>query len=250
MIDFKLEQNLILSAHFTGVYDVNRNVTLKEDDFSIVSEWVKSVTELQLQGIIFHNNFSEQTCKANQSEYIRFVKVDYDKNFKPNVYRYFVYAQFLKQYADSIKNVFFTDVSDVVVLKNPFIEALYLDNPNAIFCGDEAEILNIEWMQNHSQHLRNRISDYSTFESDFKDHTLLNCGIIGGTIATIKPFIEKLWAIHHQFNNDNDSLYTGDMGAFNYLIRTQYNNKIIHGSPVNTEFKKYETETSCWFKHK
>ena len=250
MIDFRLHQNLILSSHFTGVYDVNRNVTLNDDDFSIVSEWAKSVSELKLQGIIFHNNFSEQTCKENQSEYIRFIKVDYNKKFKPNVYRYFIYNQFLKQYAHSIKNVFFTDVSDVIVLRNPFLDTLYLDNPNSIFCGDEPEILNNEWMQNHSQHLRNHISDYTSFESNFKDHTLLNCGIIGGAITTIKPFIEKLWAIHQQFNSENSTLYTGDMGAFNYLIRTQYNANIIHGSPVNSEFKKYETETSCWFKHK
>ncbi|MEI7508922.1 MAG: hypothetical protein WCJ62_05590 [Flavobacterium sp.] len=245
-----MQQNLVIAAHFTGLYDVNRNVTLNDDDFSIISDWAKSVYDLQLQGIIFHNNFSEQTCKENQNKYIRFIKVDYNKKFKPNVYRYFVYNQFLKQQAQSIKNIFFTDVSDVIVLRNPFLETLYLKNSEAIFCGDEPEILDNEWMRNHSKHLRNQISDYAIFESNFKEQTLLNCGIIGGTINTMKPFIEKLWAIHQQFNCGNETLYTGDMGAFNYLIRTQFNNKIIHGSPVNTEFKKYETETSCWFKHK
>ena len=249
-MEYPLEQNLIVAAHFTGLYDVNRNVILNDDDFSIVSNWAKSVYDLQLQAVIFHNNFSEQTCKEYQNKYLRFIKVEYNKKFKPNVYRYFVYHQFLKQRSHSIKNIFFTDVSDVVVLRNPFFEPLYVNNPKAIFCGDEPEILNNEWMQNHSEHLRNQITDYAVFESTFKEHTLLNCGIIGGTIETIEPFIEKLWAIHEKFNCNNDTLFTGDMGAFNYLIRTQYNATILHGSPVNTEFKKYETESTCWFKHK
>ena len=249
-MEHTLEQNLIVAAHFTGLYDVNRNLTLNDDDFSIVSDWAKSVCDLQLQGIIFHNNFSEQTCRAHQNKYLRFIKVDYNKKFKPNVYRYYVYNQFLKQHANIIKNIFFTDVSDVVVLRNPFLEPLYVKNPGVIYCGDEPEILDNEWMQNHSEHLRNQIEDYAAFEATFKEHSLLNCGIIGGAIETIQPFIEKLWAIHEKFNSDNDTLYTGDMGAFNYLIRTQYNATIIHGNPVNTEFKKYETESTCWFKHK
>jgi len=41
------------------------------------------------------------------------------------------------------------------------------------------------------------------------------------------------------------------MGAFNYLTRTQFNEQIIHGTPVNTVFKGYENErTDCWFRHK
>lgn len=250
MIDFKIAKNLIVASHISGVYDVNRSTVLANDDFSIVSNWAKSVSEKGLQGIIFHNNFSEDTCKATENQHLRFIKVDYSPQFNPNVFRYFVYNEFLKQYHQNIENVFFTDVSDVVVLNNPFQEKLYLDNPTAIFCGDEPEILANEWMQNHGQHLRNKISDYALFETDFKDEVLLNCGIIGGTIAVMKPFIQKLWAIHRKYNCDNKTLFTGDMGAFNYLVRTQYNDKLIHGSPVNTEFKRYEINDSCWFKHK
>jgi len=41
------------------------------------------------------------------------------------------------------------------------------------------------------------------------------------------------------------------MGAFNYLMRTKYNNEVKHGEPINTVFKMYESErTDCWFKHK
>ena len=249
-IDFNLPNNLIVASHITGIYDVNRSTTLVNDDFSLVSEWAKSIAELGLQGIVFHNNFSKATCKLHQSDHLHFIKVKYNPQFNPNVFRYFVYAEFLKQNAHLIKNIFFTDVSDVTILKNPFIEELYLNNPTSIFCGDEPEVLDNEWMQKHGEHLRSKIPDYAAYETDFKNDTLLNCGVIGGNISIIRPFIEELWTIHRQNNSDNDTLYTGDMGAFNYLVRTRYHQKLIHGSPVNTVFKSYTDDDLCWFKHK
>jgi hypothetical protein len=250
VIDFKIHKNLVVASHITGIYDVNRNTTLANDDFSIVADWARSIEALQLHGIIFHNNFSEETCKLQQSENINFVKINYNPLYNPNVFRYIIYDAFLKANAHLIKNIFFTDISDVVVNKNPFQEKIYLDNPMSIFCGDEKEILDNEWMQNHSKHLRSKISDYALFENNFKKETLLNCGIIGGNIAVMLPFIEQLKTIHQAYNSDNDTPYTGDMGAFNYLARTRYHHKIIHGNPVNTEFKSYANDFSCWFKHK
>jgi hypothetical protein len=249
-IDFKIHNNLIVASHITGIYDVNRNTTLANDDFSMVADWARSIEALQLHGIIFHNNFSEETCKLHQSDTICFVKIDFNPQYNPNVFRYFVYDTFLKSYAHFIKNIFFTDISDVVVNKNPFQEKIYLDNPTSIFCGDEREILDNEWMQNHSNHLRSKIPDYALYETNFKNETLLNCGIIGGHISVMHPFIEQLKSIHQEYNFDNNTGYTGDMGAFNYLARTRYHHKIIHGNPVNTEFKSYSNDSSCWFKHK
>lgn len=250
MIDFKIAKNLIVASHISGVYDVNRSTILDNDDFSIVADWAKSISEQGVQGILFHNNFSKETCQHYKNDNINFVKIEYNAQYNPNVFRYFVYNEFLKQHFKSIENIFFTDVSDVVVLKNPFLEKLFIENQNAVFSGDEPEILANEWMQNHGNHLRNKIADYASFETNFKNAILLNCGIIGGTIGVMKPFIEKLWAIHEKYNFDNQTLFTGDMGAFNYLVRTEYNDRIIHGQPVNTEFKKYFADSSCWFKHK
>ncbi len=239
-----------MASHISGVYDVNRNTILPNDDFKIVSEWAESVTNLGLNGIIFHNNFSEETCNKYTSSNINFVKIEYNKRYNPNVFRYSIYNEFLKFYSKSISNVFFTDISDVIVLKNPFIQELYRDNPQAIFCGDEPEILNNEWMNLHSEHLRNKIVGYADFEVKFKNKILLNCGIIGGSIKVMKPFIEELWHIHEIQNIDNKTLFTGDMGAFNYLVRTKFNDNVLHGHPINTEFKKYTIDDKCWFKHK
>ena len=249
-LNFKVSPNLILASHITGVYDVNRSNTLADDDFSIVADWANSITQMGLNGIIFHNNFSEKTCELYESKHIQFVKIEYDTRFNPNVFRYIIYASFLKNYAHQIKNIFLTDVSDVIVLKNPFEDNFFIDNPSYIFCGDEPTFLDNEWMQLHAKHLRDQIADYANYELEFKHHTLLNCGIIGGAITVMHPFINELSAIHEQYNSANTTAYTGDMGAFNYLIRTKYNHSLKHGKPINTLFKAYEVDNTCWFKHK
>ncbi len=251
MLDFLIPKNLVMACHITGVYGVNRNNTLPDDDYTFVKDWAASLKALQLQGIIFHNNFSESTCLAHQNEVVHFIKIEHRPEFSPNVFRYFVYLDFLRRHHHDIENLFITDVSDVVVVRNPFVQPLFLNNPSAIFCGDEPKTLDNEWMKAHSEHFRHQMADYADYEEQFRQNTLLNCGIIGGQIAVMQLFIEKLCVIHQTYNGNNKTAYTGDMGAFNYLVRTEFNEKVIHGAPINTVFKGYENgRTDCWFRHK
>jgi hypothetical protein len=248
---FSTDTNIIMACHITGVYDVNRNTTLEGDNYELVKNWAESVADLKLCGIIFHNNFTSKTCEKFQNDYVSFVNIEYNPQFNPNVYRYFVYKNFIQQQLKFVKNIFVTDISDVVVLKNPFEEKFFKENPTSIFCGDEPKKLLNEWMQAHSANLREKITDYAAYEQKFADATLLNCGIIGGEGSLMFAFLRELCSIHQHFNFDNKSEFTGDMGAFNYLIRTKYNKEVKHGAPINTVFKMYESERSdCWFKHK
>ena len=124
---------LVLACHITGVYDVNRNMTLANDAYELVQEWSESVAKSNLKGIIFHNNFSDETCVRYANEYISFERIEYNPEYNPNVYRYFIYRDFLAKSRDSIKGVFVTDVSDVTLVNNPFIDTLFIDNPTSIF---------------------------------------------------------------------------------------------------------------------
>lgn len=250
--DFRPSKNIIMACLITGIYDVNRSETLEDDKYELVQHWAESIADLKLNGLIFHNNFSVETCQKYQNEYVSFVRINHDSSpFNPNVYRYFAYKEFLDRHAGEIENVFVTDISDVVVVNNPFEHPFYIENPGAIFCGDEPKILENDWMIAHSDHFRQKIADYSRYESKFTNETLLNCGIIGGSISIIQNLFQQLCDIHQRFNMDNRTLFTGDMGAFNYLARTKFNNQLKHGAPVNTLFKGYELERrDCWFRHK
>jgi hypothetical protein len=248
---FQPNTDVIMACHITGVFDVNRNTTLDNDKYELVRNWAESVAKQQLQGIIFHNNFTLGTCEKFKNDFISFIKIDYNNQFNPNVYRYFVYNDFLQQHVQFFKNIFVTDITDVTLLNNPFIDSYFIENQTAIFCGDEPKTLNNDWMRDHSTNLRNNISNYAAYESKFGSETLLNCGIIGSKAPIFFDFIKKLCAIHESANSANQTAFTGDMGAFNYLARTQFNSHLIHGAPVNTVFKMYENERQdCWFKHK
>ncbi len=242
---------IIMGCLFTGIHDVNRNTALQNDDYSLIKDWADSIIALNLTGIIFHNNFSAETSLEYENKNIHFIQVRYNASFNPNVYRYFIYNGFLKEHGDNIKQVFCTDVSDVAVLKTPFEDPLFLSKPDKLFCGDEPKKLNDGWMKDHASHLRNNIADYAAYEETFNDSPLLNCGIFGGHVKLIKKFIEDLTNIHKHYNQNNQTAFTGDMGAFNYLARTKYNNLLCHGEPVNTVFKAFEKNNSTsWFKHK
>ncbi len=243
--------NLVLACHITGVYDVNRNMTLADDSYELVRAWAESVAAANLEGVIFHNNFSEETCARYQDEHISFVRIHYNPQFNPNVYRYFIYRDYLAERADSIQGVFVTDVSDVTLAQNPFIHPLYTANPSAIFCGDESKTLHNDWMLAHAEHLRGQISDYADYEERFASETLLNCGVFGGAFPVFYDFLNQLCSLHETYNHSNKTAYTGDMGAFNYLARTRFNSDLHHGAPVNTIFKAYENaRMDCWFRHK
>ena len=243
--------DLIMACHITGVYDVNRNTTLDNDNYELVRDWAESVAKQHIQGIIFHNNFSLETCEKFKNEYISFIKINYNPQFNPNVFRYFVYNDFLKDNVHYFKNIFVTDITDVTLVKNPFIDHYFIENSTAIFCGDEPKTLNNDWMMDHSTNLRKNISDYTEYENKFGNETLLNCGIIGSKTPILFDFIKKLCSIHEYANSTNQTAFTGDMGAFNYLARTQFNSQLKHGTPVNTVFKMYEIERQdCWFRHK
>lgn len=244
-------KNLILACHITGIYDVNRNNTLANNDISLISEWAESIKQLGLSSIVFHNSFSASNIAKLNNEQIRFIEIPDPKSFNPNVYRYFIYRDFLLNKKWEIENVFLTDITDVTVAANPFIDPFFIENTNSIFCGDEPKILNNEWMFDHSTYFRNNIPNYPAFEENFKNDTLLNCGIIGGNKAIMVNLIEAVCNIHATYNRKNNSAYTGDMGAFNFIVRTKFNDQVKHGEPINTLFKSYENErTDCWFRHK
>lgn len=245
-------KNYVFASILTGVYDVNRNQLLPLDDFQIVQDWYNSVVKHRLKAVIFHNNFSDDTIYRYQNELITFVKVDFNGILNANVHRYIIYRDYLKQHPDQVENLFVTDIADVVVLNNPFSHPLFLKHrAEKIFCGDEPKPLENEWMKEHSTHLRNNIIDYDKYEEKYQHDTLLNCGIIGGSIEYMQILLDELSHIHETYTVNNQTAYTCDMGAFNYVMRTKFSGNIIHGLPVNTIFKAYEQDnTACWFRHK
>lgn len=245
------KRDYIFGSLLTGVYDVNRKETLNKNDFSLIQKWYDSIVSLKMDAIIFHNSFSKELIAQHSNQYIQFIQVDYDQKLNPNIYRYFIYQEYLKQYSSEIANLFVTDISDVEVICNPFVNDGFTKNTNHLFCGDETEILDNEWMRNHCAHLRNLVPGFIQYEEQNKSAPLLNCGIIGGKLNIMLQLFDQMVELHKLYSYTNTTEYTLDMGVFNYAARTLFANKLMHGAPVNTVFKKYESHRKdCWFRHK
>ncbi len=241
----------IFATLITGIYDVNRNEILKNNDFGIIQKWYNSVIKLQLNAIVFHNTFSKETVEKYTNEHIQFIEIEYDKRLNTNVFRYFLYQDYINKNVQKISDLFVTDITDVEVVNNPFESTLFEENPDYLFCGDEPEILDNEWMRNHNTHLRNLMPEFIAYEESNKYKTLLNCGVIGSNISVMKLLFDKMIAMHKAYSYSNTTNYTLDMGVFNYVAQTSFANKMFHGEPVNTVFKKYESHRNdCWFRHK
>jgi hypothetical protein len=240
-----------MASYFTGKYDVNRNSLAVTDDFAYIEKWYLSIVKLKLKGVVFHNHFSADTLNKYASPYVRFIQVDFPGILNANVYRYFAYLDYLKTEGQPIEELFVTDIADVEVVLNPFEHPFYVQHQNALFCGDEEEVVDNEWMRAHGSHLRSTLEGYVDFEEKNGKEVLLNCGVFGGRRQVMLEVLEALTKIHSTITIANQTPFTLDMGAFNFATRTMFAEKVQHGSPINTRFKKYESlRNDCWFRHK
>ena len=244
-------KNYVFACLLTGIFDVNRNELIADDNFEVVQKWYNSMVDLKLNAVLFHNSFSDETVSKFENEYVKFEKVVQNDSFNPNINRYFVYQDYITNHQAEINNLFLTDISDVTVILNPFEHNYFKANKNKIFCGDENKILNNDWMHDHCLHLRNEITNFVAFEVENQDKTLLNCGVIGGSKTIILELLNKITSLHQNYSLSNKTPFTLDMGVFNYVMYTFFQNQFLHGNPINTVFKNYETNRNdCWFCHK
>ena len=231
---------LVLASYFNYKADPQRKIKWDED-YSKLFPLINSVIKKGIKIIVFHNCFQDVPNIENCS----WVKVTPNMSFTPNVYRYFVYLDFLKQNQSTVSSVFMVDSTDVGMLKNPFNKI----KNNILYVGDErSKKVGLSWMEkNQGRHLT--IPDYKHIIDNNKDRILINCGIIGGEMSIILKFLEQLTFYHLTYSKDLKT--SSDMAIFNYTIWKHFSKIVNHGSHVNTRFKKYETNNNIsWWKHK
>lgn len=90
--------------------------------------------------------------------------------------------------------------------------------------------------------------DIQEMYKTYCDNIVLNAGIVGGSIEDIRNIANRINKILLETNVTNTTV---DMCAFNHVLYTYYGDSIVHGEPVNTEFRKEDVDNNiCWFKHK
>lgn len=240
--------NYILTTYLTQGIDPQRGLNWKLDDEKVIKTWAESLAKNDLTGIVLHDGLSKDFINQYSNESVKFHEINYDNRYEPSAYRWLKYEDFLTKFSYYIDSVFFTDVSDVEILKNPFTQPAFTQfSADHIFCGDEPDLLDSPWMNLRLTGFSKFVEGYRNFYEKNKKQTLLNAGIFGGKLDLVFPLVKQLARLADAVKYNN---FNTDMPIFNFILRNS-NVKIIHGSPVNTVFKKYETDNPyCWFKHK
>ena len=228
--------NIILTCLFTKQIDPHRNEFMR-NDVEILMPLINSMKGQKI--VILHDDLQD----LPEIDNVEFIKVE--TMLSPYWERWVQYYRYLISHPE-IDNVFMVDSTDVEMQINPFGKIL----PNKLYVGYEWEVLGCAYMRKH--HPAKFIQEFIRRNANLQ---LLNAGTLGGHREMVLQFIRKMLDIYtenkHNVNFGRDlSIGNGDMGAFNYVSRLFFGDKIVYGKQVNTRFKGYETNNYSWFRHK
>ena len=241
-VEFRDKQHIILTCFFTKIKDTQReNEAPLQADKTLLKPLIDSILPKWRQIYVLTDCFDDEV-EGN----VHYINVETSLN---NVYfqRWVSYYQYILQNRHSINKIFVVDGTDVQMLNNPFPAM----EDGILYTGDEAERTGCDWLKNHHPH--NLIQG---FIKQNEHKVLLNAGLLGGDVDTIISFLNKFLAFYFQsvsdthFNNIKPDCGFSDMGLFNYIARTHFGDRLVHGTQVNTVFKAEKANNVSWFKHK
>lgn len=237
-IPFREKENILLTCLFSNLNDTQRTTPIDTSKQALNP----LISSLKGQNLVVLTDSIESSKEYN----VEFIRVETSVKC---VYfqRWVSYYQYLLKNKDNIGKIFIIDATDVEVLNNPFKNM----QSGKLYTGDEVERTDCDWLKNHHPH--KKIQDF--IESN-KDKVLLNAGLLGGDVETVLHFINRFLSFYFQsvsdshFNTDRPDCGDTDMGLFNYIARTHFEDVLIHGTQVNTIFKDNKPNNVSFFKHK
>lgn len=218
----------VISSFLTSFPDVQRGETWEADE-SLVRELGESV-EKRGKNLVLLNDCFEPGLRGG-IEYV---------SARPLCQPYFGRWQAQLKYLSEnprIKRAFFVDSTDVVMQYDPFYEM----EEGKVYTGDERDVLGSEWMREDGF-----FPPVSGFIEENPDMLTLNCGVLGGSSGDLKEICRMIldcWA-------HSGKLARTEMSIYNMVMRKNFNDRIVRGGAVTSNFKSYETGSSAWFKHK
>jgi len=232
--------DIILSSYYTTKPDPQKDKYINNNNFEYIKYFYNSIKKHNLNCVIFHDNLNDNFIDMYTTDKILFIKINLDqyKRTSLNDIRFYVYYEYIKN--NDINNVIFTDISDVIVINNPFDN--YIQKNYIYICKDRNRTLNHYWVKNKIEQAYNK----SIFNDISMDNILLNAGVIGGYKDIIIKFLKLVLA---EFENTNLKS-NANMPVINYIIHKYFKYMYICGYPFCSEFFKNEIRNDVYFKHK
>ena len=219
---------------------------VKKCDFSYIERWYESVNVLDVDAVVFYDNLTDDFIQQYQNDKIRFIKAE--ESIWGNLdMRWFEYLKFLKNH--KYENVFFNDVSDVTVVKDP--AGIFDEFPEVdlFVCNDSIPLKHFApYLQVH-QHFGWPNYFYMQMQAE-KDAKLLNMGVIGAKYNTATEFLQHYHTVRHEMRNPEFA--AADMSVGQYVIRVlMHDKRLLVGEPFTSEYKKHQRDREdVYFIHK
>lgn len=232
-VPYESGNNLVLTSYFANIVDPQRGEKW-QPDLSLLGPLLVSLDKHNCEYVVLHD------CFDNDSQQWPLVQ----SSISPYFQRWVSYREYLINNRADLGFVWCVDATDVEMLNNPFPAMI----PGILYTGDEPDTLRSQWLRNHHKHPL-----LQTWMNRFSHLPLLNAGLLGGDVNTVIDFCGKMIDYYTQFTEDEKlrgkpGPGMTDMATFNYVATCHF--KVENGRHINTIFKKYEKESSAWFRHK
>jgi hypothetical protein len=234
--------NYIISSYFVSAIDMQRDAFAIVDEPSNINPWYESLVRNNCKGIIVHDGLSEVFMSFYPE--VIFIQIPIiPTKYTLYDYRWVVYGRLMENL--KAENIFFTDLFDVEIINNPFIQKEY-HNSN-LYCGSERQYLSRNtWIQKAL--LIDELQRLPGFEKIFASNNILyNCGLVGGGFQIVQKFVNELVTLINKLEQRKLDT-TVDMALCNYILHRKY--QPITGWPIHSVFKMFENRKDIWFKHK
>ncbi len=175
----KAGSSIILTSFFTYANDPQRYHRIGKT-FAYMKNFYTSVKYNNLNVMIFHDGLSLEFTDKYSTETIKFQKVVPDMDYSTNDFRYITYLEFLKR--SKYEYVFFSDISDVIFLNNPF-DHMNKYSQNDLFVAHDIGQFNYKSWQ-VSKCYGNSASKWET-----KD-VMYNAGAWGGKTSSVECILK------------------------------------------------------------
>jgi len=234
--------DIILSNYFTTKKDPQRKIYWNPDNEKIIMPWIETLTNLGLNGIIFHDSLSSDFIEKFKDYNVSFVYYKLKTYLSVNDERFLCWYEFLKDNPQYDK-VFTTDLFDVKFNKNPF----------DLICDDYdiyADALKGRTVTDNERWRKPMKIIYGQLHCENKP--LVNAGVVGATRNNMLKLLSAMVNDFETYNTPEKSklFHEGDIPVMNKHLWSLFKEERLMLSNVTSEFKKYETHGDFAIFHK
>lgn len=259
----KEQKELIVTCYFVNKKDPQYGNILTKPNIDYIKPWYNSMVKLNLGGIILHDGIDEDFIKLHETEKIKFRYFQYG-NYSIFEERWFAYYFLMSNL--NLKKVFFTDVNDVFITKDPFKTH---SNNELLYVGRDHvnKTRHSNWLEVELNHFKNDANFKVPFY--YKFQSVYNAGVVGGNINITKALAAEIINLTLKTQTDKHK----DMSLLNLSICRRFpillnysasekstiinenfenplNGNVYSGYPLNSLFKSFNFTSDATFIHK